>query len=184
MGLIAIFHRPDIDFVIVFVRSNPLDEHDLMPVANGDNEPVIVAFGVEYDSIRSDDAGVCVRLQQISRRVPLGSHRFVEPGIKSCFDGSVVLAAFEAFDELSESLSGDDPHRRVQRVIRRLYDVPKMGTSIEFTDKQQRVRGNGATSGGAPGGLFFHPCRVFWWEPRIDTRGSASALRDGDLPPM
>jgi hypothetical protein len=42
----------------------------------------------------------------------------VEPGVKGCFDRSVVLAAFEAFDELSESLSGNDPHRRVRRGIR------------------------------------------------------------------
>ena len=88
-----------------------------MPVANGDNEPVVVAFDVEYDSIRSDDAGVCVRLRHICRRFPLGSHRFVEPGGKGCFDRSVVLAAFEAFDELSESLAGNDPHRRVRRGI-------------------------------------------------------------------
>jgi len=118
-----------------------------MPVANGDDEPVIVAFDVEYDSIRPDDAGGCVGLEHICRRFPLGPHRFVEPGVKGCFDRSVVLAAFETFDELSESLSSDDPHGRVRRGIGRLYNVPKMGTSREFTGKQQRVRGNGTASG-------------------------------------
>jgi hypothetical protein len=100
MGLIAIFHRPDIDLVIVSVRSHPFDKYDLMPIVDGDNEPVIVAFDIEDDSVLSDDACIRIVSQNVCRAFPASPEHFVKPRVESRLDGLLVFVAPETVNEL------------------------------------------------------------------------------------
>jgi len=92
------------------VRANPFDEYDLMQIVDGHNQPVVISFDVENNPLRSDNTGIGISFQNVSRTFPARSERFMKPRIERRFDRFLVLAAFEAIGEFLERLPRDDPH--------------------------------------------------------------------------
>jgi hypothetical protein len=109
------------------MRSDPFDEYDLVPIADGDHEAVIVAFDVEHDSVRSDDARVRIRPYNIGWALPAGAQHLMKPCVERRLDGFVVSAAFETVDESSQGLSRNDSHGDVSRDIDLLYACSQNG---------------------------------------------------------
>src|SRR4029077_4812889 len=106
----SIFHRLHINVVILRVFSNPFDEYYLVPIVNGHNQPVVVAFDVEDHSARSNNAGIGISFQNIGWAFPAGSEDLMEPCIERRLDRLLMLAAFETMDEFPQRLPCNDPH--------------------------------------------------------------------------
>ena len=96
--------------VVIRVRANPFDEHDLVWIVDSHNQPVAISFNVENHPVRPDNAGIGISFQNVSRTFPARSERFMEPRIERRFDSFLVFAAFEAIGEFPERLSRNDPH--------------------------------------------------------------------------
>jgi hypothetical protein len=104
-----------------------------MLIVDGDYETVIVAFDVEHDSIRSNDARTRIVFPNVGRTFPMSPKRLMKPSVEGRLDGLVVFGAFEAVDELPESFSRNHSHGRVWRDMGGLYtDVPNMGTERKW----------------------------------------------------
>src|ERR1035438_240029 len=59
---LVIFHLPDINLVILFMRANPKDEQHLIVIVDCNDQSVLVALDVEDNPLRRDDAR-CAKLR-------------------------------------------------------------------------------------------------------------------------
>ena len=65
------------------MRADETDIDDAMLVTDGDDEPVLIAFDVEYDPIACNDAGVRINARDIVGRLPCDAADILVPGFES-----------------------------------------------------------------------------------------------------
>jgi hypothetical protein len=54
----SIFHRLYVNLVVLPMRSDPFDEHNLVTIVDSHHQPVIIPFDIEDHSVRSHNAGI------------------------------------------------------------------------------------------------------------------------------
>jgi hypothetical protein len=82
MGLMTIFHRLYVNLVVIPMRSDPFDEHDLMTIVDRYHQPAIIPFDIEGHSVRSHNAGIRIGLQNIRLDFPVSANGLMKPGLK------------------------------------------------------------------------------------------------------
>jgi len=55
-----ILHRPNINPVVFFVRSQPLDENNLSLIIDGGYKPIVISFNVEDNAVFAGDACIAI----------------------------------------------------------------------------------------------------------------------------
>src|SRR4051812_10115358 len=103
-------HLSHIDFIVGLVGTDPFDPDDRLLKIDRYHEAIVVAFNVEDDPLRVDDARRRIAAFYIRCIFPGGLARFVEPGLQCSLDSRLVLAAGKTVDELSQGATGDDSH--------------------------------------------------------------------------
>src|SRR5713226_3404856 len=66
IGLISILHAPHIDSVVLRMRPEPLDEHDLTFIVDGGDEAIAVSLDIEHHAFGVDDARTRIGTLQVS----------------------------------------------------------------------------------------------------------------------
>src|ERR1039458_379754 len=102
-------HLGHIDLVIGPVSADPFDPDNCLLKIDRHYKTVVIAFNVENNPFRVDDARRRITTLYIRRILPGCLARFVEPGIQRSFHSQPILAAGKALDESSQSSAGDDP---------------------------------------------------------------------------
>src|ERR1035438_10231763 len=64
---LVIFHLPDVNLVVLFVRTHPNDEEHLVVVVDRNDQPVVVPLDVEDDTFGRNDACRAVLCFQLCR---------------------------------------------------------------------------------------------------------------------
>src|SRR5712671_733204 len=103
-------HLGHIDLVIGLMGANPFDPDDCLLKIDSHHKTMVIAFNVEDNPLRADDARRCITTLYVCRILPSCLARFLEPGIQRSFHGQPILAGGKALDELSQRSAGDDPH--------------------------------------------------------------------------
>jgi len=62
--------------------SNPLDEYDPMRIVDRHHQPVVIALDVENHPVRSNNAGIRIRFQDIGWTFPVCSEQFMDPCVE------------------------------------------------------------------------------------------------------
>lgn len=62
-----ILHRPNINPVIFFVRSQPLDENNLSLIVNRGYKSIVISLNVEDNAVFADDACIPITLFDFGR---------------------------------------------------------------------------------------------------------------------
>jgi hypothetical protein len=88
------------------MRADGADVARSVRIVDRDDQAVLVALDVEYNSVLADDARVRVDALDVRRRVPVGPPRIVVPRSQGLLSLRVLLP------ELSKRSASDDPHRR------------------------------------------------------------------------
>jgi hypothetical protein len=100
MGFRFMLDCPYIDFVVLPVSSEPLNEYCGSPVVNVRHESIVVPSNIEDDPIRTDDACVGEAGFDVGRILPISSFDLLIPGIERDFDSAVVLMSFKFLGDL------------------------------------------------------------------------------------
>src|SRR5258705_13936451 len=104
-------HLPDIDSIIVLVRSDPLDPGDGLLEVDGCHETVVVALDVEHDAIGRYDARRGIAPLDVGCARPAGLANLVAPGIDSGLEACMVFVPDSRSHELAQRPTSNDPHR-------------------------------------------------------------------------
>src|SRR5580700_973951 len=104
MGLIVMLNLRCVDLVVLGMRPEELDEHELGWVVDGYDQPVRVPFDVEHHTLSANDASCSVSSPYVLGPRPLLRLHILEPGLER------VLGVAVFGPRLFERLSSDDPH--------------------------------------------------------------------------
>src|SRR5260370_16515330 len=94
---------------VLRVRAYELDVQPLLPVGDGGNQAVVVAFDVEHDPVVAHDAGIADLVLHVLRASPLRAGGHVEPRLKRPFGIRMLRPAVE----LDEGGAAHDVHGRM-----------------------------------------------------------------------
>ena len=76
------------------VAADKSDEHQALAIAHKHNQPVVVAFDVEQDTLFGNERGVSVGRLDIGRRLPFGSASQGIPSLKRYFGIRVLFSKY------------------------------------------------------------------------------------------
>src|SRR5215471_2581951 len=115
--MLHLFH---IDLVVILVRADPLDPHDVLFEVGSHNQSIVIPLDVEDDPVGRDDARGRIAALYVRRARPPCPSDFVEPSVQSCLQRPIVFVSSASLNKLSQST-----------MIRMLknYHVPKLGAS-------------------------------------------------------
>ena len=82
ISFLVISDLPDFNLVVLLMGTNPDDEHDLVLIIDGYDQPIIVSPDVEDHALRGDDAGGCVMPLDVCGVLPMGFGNLGVPGVQ------------------------------------------------------------------------------------------------------
>src|SRR5262245_53332601 len=96
-------HLRDVDLIVLSMSPQPFDPNDTFFEVDRDNEAVAITPDVEDHSLRRDDARCGIEPLDVSGIAPACFAHLREPGIKSRFEGGVILVPRTRRDKPAES---------------------------------------------------------------------------------
>src|SRR5258708_31802108 len=105
----SILNRPGVDFVVVAVCAEPLDEHNLPAIVGCGHQPVVIALDVEHHTVGANDAGSAIAAFDLGGVAPLGSLRLIKPRIENA---SHRLLSCLPVQRLAALTKGSPPNTR------------------------------------------------------------------------
>src|SRR5437660_465993 len=103
-------HFSDIDAIIIAMSSDPFYPHDGLREIHCNNEPVVIAFDIEYDPLACDNTRRRIEPSHIRHARPPRFAHLREPSVDRSLQRCVILVSRATVDELTQCTPGNDPH--------------------------------------------------------------------------